>query len=189
MKRWDIINHLIKKNGYKRYLEIGLWEGECFKLIECESKTSVDPDPRWSPTHKITSDQFFGFYVQEPYDMIFIDGDHDHGQPEKDLANAMNCLTESGSIVMHDCSCDAVGGHWEIQTIAPVLMAFNCTENGWKCHTIDTDNGCAIIQRGQQEKHNPLFRDIVNWKNRNLYNFKPELMNYISVHKFWEIYG
>ena len=43
-KRWDLINYLIRVNGYKNYLEIGLFNGECFNKIICERKISVDPD-------------------------------------------------------------------------------------------------------------------------------------------------
>lgn len=45
MYRWDIINHLIKKNGYTRYLEIGYYKGWSFDNVKCDEKTAVDPNP------------------------------------------------------------------------------------------------------------------------------------------------
>lgn len=45
MMRWDIINHLIKENGYKTYLEIGYYKGWSFDRVECEEKWAVDPNP------------------------------------------------------------------------------------------------------------------------------------------------
>lgn len=47
--RWDIINHLIKKNNYKSYLEIGYYKGWSFDRVECERKIAVDPNPSKIP--------------------------------------------------------------------------------------------------------------------------------------------
>lgn len=42
--RTEIINHLIRKYGYKTYLEIGVGDPrKNLCLIECEKKTGVDP--------------------------------------------------------------------------------------------------------------------------------------------------
>lgn len=49
MQRWDVINHLIKKNNYKSYLEIGYYKGWSFDRVECERKTAVDPNPCKTP--------------------------------------------------------------------------------------------------------------------------------------------
>lgn len=43
MKRWEIINAIIRKNGYERYLEIGTWMGECISKVECPIRHGVDP--------------------------------------------------------------------------------------------------------------------------------------------------
>ena len=44
MNRYDIINNLIQKYDYKTYLEIGVRNSdECFNLVNCEIKHSVDP--------------------------------------------------------------------------------------------------------------------------------------------------
>ena len=43
MNRYDIINELINKHNYKTYLEIGVRNpDECFNLINCETKHSLD---------------------------------------------------------------------------------------------------------------------------------------------------
>jgi len=42
--RFEIINSLIVKNGYKKYLEIGVAEKyHCFDNIICDMKHSIDP--------------------------------------------------------------------------------------------------------------------------------------------------
>lgn len=129
MKRWDIINHLIKENGYKSYLEIGYYKGWSFDRVECEQKTAVDPNPckeQWmeksdslwlgedsnypdggiKEIFKGTSDLFFTYYGENDrkWDIIFIDGLHKSEQVDKDIQNALKHLSPGGTIVMHDCN-------------------------------------------------------------------------------------
>ena len=42
--RYDLINKVIKKFGFKKYLEIGVCvPSDCFDMIEVEDKVGVDP--------------------------------------------------------------------------------------------------------------------------------------------------
>ena len=63
MDRISILNHLILKYNFKTYLEIGVRNTfECFDLINCESKDSVDPGFEThinNVKYKLTSDEFF----------------------------------------------------------------------------------------------------------------------------------
>ena len=43
--RFDIINDLIGKYKYKRYLELGTQADVCLYLVNCEYKVGVDPEP------------------------------------------------------------------------------------------------------------------------------------------------
>jgi hypothetical protein len=133
MMRWDIINHLIKKNNHKSYLEIGYYKGWSFDRVECQYKTAVDPNPsktedqvalkmgdhqhsliknEKSGVHdrglylwKMTSDEFFSFIAPDHnYDIIFIDGLHESQQVDRDIQNALKHLSPGGTIVMHDCN-------------------------------------------------------------------------------------
>lgn len=132
MHRWDIINHLIEKNGYKRYLEIGYFKGWSFDSVNCEYKVAVDPNPskdvdqekmnygshfgnekEW--ISKMTSDEFFEKFPPgeinpitekkflEDFDIIFIDGLHEAEQVGRDIENSLKHLSPGGTIVMHDC--------------------------------------------------------------------------------------
>ena len=76
MKRTDIINHLIKKNNYKRYLEIGVRNpDENLNKITVEHKDGVDPAGNCN--YPIPSDDFFNqLDIDVKYDIIFIDGLH-----------------------------------------------------------------------------------------------------------------
>lgn len=129
MMRWDIINHLIKQNNYKFYLEIGYYKGWSFDRVECERKYAVDPNPSKFPyqqqmsngemldqfpvedrekvsiINKNTSDNYFKELPDwVKFDIIFIDGLHESQQVDRDIQNALKCLNPGGTIVMHDCN-------------------------------------------------------------------------------------
>ncbi len=47
--RMDILNYIIEKHGFKRYLEIGTYQDACFNAIVVETKvTGVDDVVRTS---------------------------------------------------------------------------------------------------------------------------------------------
>lgn len=128
MMRWDIINHLIKQNNYKSYLEIGYYKGWSFDRVECEKKTAVDPNPCKTPEQELytggyvkkekgtfpikypdgvvksTSDDYFAHISEDKcWDIIFIDGLHESSQVDRDIQNSLKHLNPGGTIVMHDC--------------------------------------------------------------------------------------
>jgi hypothetical protein len=104
MKRFDIINLFIEKYKYKKYVEIGTQHNASFNRINIE-KVGVDPDPKSNPTFCMTSDQFFkGLSKGVKHDIYFVDGDHTGEQVYKDVLNALNHLTENGTIICHDCN-------------------------------------------------------------------------------------
>ncbi len=94
MKRWEIINHLITKNDYKNYLEIGSGDNENFNKIIINNKISVDPNPNSKAIFKLTSDDFFK-QNNTFFDIIFIDGLHLYNQAKNDLVNSLNSSTVS----------------------------------------------------------------------------------------------
>jgi hypothetical protein len=100
--RTDVIKHLIKRFGYKSYLEIGVQYMANWNEIECERKVGVEPNPL--PDTRILpmlSDTFFADN-RETFDIIFIDGDHNESQAYLDIINAFNILNKGGCIVCHD---------------------------------------------------------------------------------------
>lgn len=101
--RYDIVNMLIKRYGFKNYLEIGVAYGDMFNNIECENKTSVDPEQHGYTTYQMTSDEFFEQLDEnEKFDIIFIDGLHTYEQCYKDIENAAKHLSDNGFILCHD---------------------------------------------------------------------------------------
>lgn len=112
MNRTNLINYIIKKQGYKSYLEIGIGTGRNFKAIECEVKRGIDPEiPHTVNVYKCTSDVFFHDlfntdHINGEFDLIFIDGLHHADQVRRDIINAWECLNDGGCLVLHDTNPD-----------------------------------------------------------------------------------
>lgn len=193
MHRWDIVNFLIRSNDYKSYLEIGVREGDSFKRVDCDKKVGVDPTPGRYITYTMTSDEFFLYRNQEKYDIIFIDGLHESGQVHRDIDNALNCLSEGGSIVCHDMNPTD-----EDMQIIPRGDRKIWTGDSWKAwvmlrqnrddltmRVVDTDHGCGVIQRGDQK----LLDVDEKLTYKNLEANRKEWLNLISVDEFLKIYS
>ena len=97
--RLDLIKHVIKKNDYKNYLEIGCHNNEVFDKIEIEK---IGVDPISGGNYKGTSDKFFKKNLKK-FDCIFIDGLHEYSQVRKDILNSIEILNKDGIIILHDC--------------------------------------------------------------------------------------
>lgn len=194
MKRFDIINALIKKNRYKSYLEIGTSnKGENFNKINCSEKYCVDIDPLAQADFTGSSDDFFE-QNEKQYDIFFVDGLHEYKQVMIDICNAWASLNLSGTIVVHDCNPEK-----EIIQRVP-RETLEWTGSVWKAivelrqeplltiHTVDTDYGCAIIQ--VKDNQNPLLEEIQkqDLTYANLEKNRKEWLGLISVEQFKQMY-
>lgn len=159
--RTEIINGLIDRFDYRRYLEIGIATHENFNAIKCAEKVSVDPDAIGGPAmYVMTSDDFFATYTGEKFDIVFIDGLHTAEQVQKDIKNSLDKLSKNGTIVVHDClpTCKEDqrpiekyhGGHW-MGTGWMEIARLRMTDAGLSICTVDADCGCAIIRRGTSD--------------------------------------
>jgi len=120
-----VIQKIINKTHAKRYLEIGVREGECFLRIRACNKIAVDPQILISFKKKrkyifrnlynifnkyaaVTSDVYFeyakNYLKMNKLDVVFIDGLHTYEQSLKDVQNALENITDDGIIIMHDCN-------------------------------------------------------------------------------------
>jgi len=178
LTRTEIINTLIKKHGYKSYLEIGVntpaqpgynWGG-----VECEYKAGVDPNVY--TTHKMTSDEFFEknreSVFKRTYDFIFIDGLHLYEQVYKDVINALEILNDGGTIMLHDCNPTSEITQRRVRAsdawhgdVWKAFVRLRIERDDLEMYTIDADEGCGIIQRG---KSNPY--DVLCFNRKNILN-------------------
>ena len=211
MKRWEIVNHLIKKFGYHDYFEIGQQKGQCFREISIKNKDGLDPKPKDSLgipcKYHMTSDEFFANHVGDRlYDIFFIDGLHIREQVYHDIVNALKHMRPGGSIVLHDCnpteewhqvtSDDPVdrthrrlcrgpnkGGDWN-GDVWKAFLDLRRTRSDLEMLTVDTDFGCGIVRSGSQE----LYLDDAT--NLDMYSWKyfeanrKSILNLIPVEEF-----
>jgi predicted transposase YbfD/YdcC len=188
MKRTDIINHLIKKNNYKRYLEIGVRNpDENLNKITVEHKDGVDPAGNCN--YPIPSDDFFNqLDIDLKYDIIFIDGLHLDYQVEQDITNSLKHLNEGGTIVMHDCSPIkeehqveeyVVGKTWN-GTTWKAYVKFRMTDENLSMCVVDTDHGVGIITKGKQTLYPN--SDVLDFKL--LDENRKDILNLITTEKF-----
>jgi hypothetical protein len=185
MKRYEIINRIIKSKGYEDYLEIGVRDGECFKMIECSSKIGVDPNPTSDhTTYVMTSDAFFDDLSEDrKFDIIFIDGLHIDEQVDKDIENSLKHLKEGGTIVLHDCNPPTekhaleypvyespANGNWN-GTVYLSLVKLRLYRKDLVLQTVDSDWGVGILTRGDSKTIDAFPSDSLNWdffsRNRN----------------------
>lgn len=200
MKRYEIINRIIESKGYKKYLEIGVRNGECFKEICCENKIGVDPNPTSDhTTHVMTSDQFFErLNPEEKFDIVFIDGLHLAHQVDKDIENSLNFLSEGGTIVLHDCNpptrhhaaespvfTPPANGDWN-GTVYMSLIKLRLYRKDLKLVTVDSDWGVGILTKDINETLDAFPSDAMTWEF--FYENKNSILDLITPAQFEEMY-
>jgi hypothetical protein len=198
MTRTQIINELIDKYGYENYLEIGVntpaqnnwnWIG-----INTKVKHGVDPNPEVNATYPVTSDEFFEKHVSQTYDIVFVDGLHIFEQAYRDITNSLKWLSPNGIIVVHDCNPtteitqrrERASDAWH-GDVWKAIVKFRMEEIGLTIHTVNADEGCAIIHRGSQILL-PVSPDEDPYDYSFLERRRTEALNLISVEEFKQIY-
>jgi hypothetical protein len=188
MKRFEIINHLIKKNNYKTYLEIGTQLGDCFAQIAIDYKECVDPEKRYEGlTHEMTSDVYFA-QNSKKFDIIFVDGLHVEEQCTTDILNSLKCLNDHGTIVVHDClpHCEEfIQVCWN-GTVFRSIIDLRYNNPDIDICVVDSDCGCGVIRKGKQELYSAVPLDLAKtyyYYEKN----KKTLMNVISPEDFLKI--
>ena len=188
MLRSEIINILIKKINAKKYLEIGVYDGNNFRLINCDNKIGIDPDTTSAATHYVSSDEFF-LYNKEKFDVVFIDGLHYAEQVYKDIVNSLEVLNDNGFIVCHDMNpikeehqlVPYQGGVWN-GDCWKAFVRLRQERSDIEMYVIDTDHGCGVIKKGNQQT---ISNDLdLNWNN--FIKNKKEWLNIISISDFIE---
>lgn len=170
MLRSEIINKFIERRGlsFTNYLEIGTDAGDCFRNINAPVRISVDPNPKSTASYVMTSDEFFDLSRQNEspvslmrFDIVFIDGLHEHNQVWRDITNALTVLNPNGIIILHDClptsermqeyhDTPQTGYAWTGDVWKAFVKAR--AELPYYMYTIPEDMGCGIIDTSVQSK-------------------------------------
>jgi len=148
--RTDLINAIASKINAKTYLEIGCASNDNFNKVDVSHKVGVDPEQ--GGTIRCDSDTFF-LANKETFDLIFIDGLHEHHQVIADVLHAMAVLNPNGAIVLHDC----LPTRESVQTVPPsegvwlgdvwkAIFYFN-DSHGFDVAVTKIDWGCGMIRK------------------------------------------
>ena len=186
MLRTDIIQKFITKRNYKSYLEIGTYRNVNFDKITIDNKVSIDPDPEAKATYQMTSDEFFAVN-RDKFDIVFIDGLHEHNQVYKDIQNSLKFLNPNGVIILHDCmpknekmqlwdNKSHQFEEWTGDTWKAYYKALN--EINYKVYVLDTDYGCGVIDTSHPkpklahivDMEELTYQDYLKLKEENKYN-------------------
>lgn len=193
--RIAIVNHMIRVNGYRSYLEIGVRKKSAmFEEISCDHRISVDPDPVAKADYPITSDEFFE-RCDHFFDIIFIDGSHTGDQVERDIRNSLERLNPGGAILLHDMNPPTRFHARATYEVDGTFPSWNGTSwKGYAVHrqtrsdltmrVVDTDWGVGIVHPGSQQ----LYSGPCNSYD-DLARDRKALLNLISVPEFLRLYG
>jgi hypothetical protein len=191
--RCDIIQKIINKYGYKRYLEIGVFRKKTFNKIAVDEKIGVDP--RVKTNYTVDSDKFFREYKGPKFDIVFVDGCHNGDYAFRDAVNSLKIC--NGVIVMHDCKPHSEmtqmreghpyrrpnmgtwhGSVWRSWLLLRAILKY-------EMYVVDTDNGVGIINKSYELNKSiemsACIMEYVDFAKR-----QQELLNLISVNKFLE---
>ena len=166
MTRTEVIQRMIDHRCFKTYLEVGSYRNENVKNLKIDRKVTVDPDPDAYANYQMTSDQYFA-ESDEKFDIIFIDGLHEHSQVWRDIRNSLEHLNPCGVIVMHDCMPKSEKmqvwdnkshqtEEWTGDTWKAYYKAYG--ELSYKVYVVDTDYGCGVIDTSDK------YKEDINWK-------------------------
>ena len=185
--RWDMIEYLIKKNNYKKYLEIGCDQNQLFSRINIQNKVGVDPASGGNVRE--TSDNFFE-KNNDMFDIIFIDGLHIYEQVKKDILNSIKYLNDEGVILIHDCLPDSMAK----QAVPRYKMQWN--GDVWKAivdlrrnteleiFTCEIDQGIGIIKKNKNTSILKIDKPIEKLKFKDYYENYKNYMRIISLDEF-----
>ena len=190
--RIEIIQNIIDKKNYKKYLEIGCDKNENFSKINIANKTGVDP--LRGGTLRMTSNDFFR-ENKESFDLIFLDGLHTYEQTIEDINNSLKTINQNGVIIIHDCLpkkiwnqiVPRVYGHWNGDVWKAIVHSR--TYQDADTYTCIADHGLGIIFKRKNRNYLELKeKNFKKLKFKDYYNYHQEYMNTINHENLEEIF-
>lgn len=212
MSKEHVINKLIKDNGYKSYLEIGVGNPEeNFTKIICDEKIGVDPyydlgdfagvseayafdviQKNW--IKRMESDEFFSnLEDNKMFDIILIDGLHREQQCDKDLQNALKHLSLNGTIIVHD-TCpykediakDVPHEYGAVWTGNVYKSVIKLKDMGIPYYTLDDDWGITAVKKPAGFKFNGnVPKSDITWGEFD--SNRASALNIVSEDEFFNI--
>jgi hypothetical protein len=213
MRKYEIVNALITRNRYHRYLEICTpTTGFRFSHIHRSGlhwrhRLMYRCPPSFQDGSEITfrsADDRISHLLDPalPYDLIFLDPHHTFECSMRDLQAALAMLRPEGTIVVHDCSPTAKElagpsfrpGPWFGVTYCS-YVDFLLSHPDLVYYTVDADYGCGVIVKGSRDqasasRHGELARlwRLERNQRHDMFDFfhqhRRELLNLIPVRDF-----
>lgn len=172
LRKFEIINSLAKKWGYRSYLEICTPTTGCtFDKVDAKLFSVYERFVYRCPKHVDDGSQYDYRTAQDGssdildtiwvargrvpiYELIFVDPWHSLSDSLDDLRGAWKLLKPGGSLVVHDCcppnadfaSPEFRSGGWCGETYR-AFVDFLSFRKDVKFTTVDTDFGCGIVQK------------------------------------------
>jgi hypothetical protein len=179
MDRLAFLNLLIERRGYTSYLEVGVWKGDFIRQINAVRKTGVDPrnveDTSGFEFVRARSDQFFEeLDPSVKFDLVFIDGLHQHEQVLRDVDNSLAHLSEGGTVTIHDCNPGTKIAQRRVRKGGPAIwngdvwkaMVLLRCRGGLFAETLGIPHGIGVI-RPDPTRHSIANYEVehLNWGN------------------------
>ena len=157
------------------YLEIGVREGESFRIVRADTKIGIDPERTEGMSvlgpgerfFEVTSDEFFAAHADTVLEsasihVALIDGLHEFRQVLRDLTNLERFMRRDGVVILDDCNPKSaerssetpIGGAWngDVWKLPAFLIGERADLN---VATIDADEGVGVVT-GFGGRHEPI---------------------------------
>ena len=158
---------LAKQMKPNRYLEVGIYQGETFKLVSRHATEAFGIDIAASAVESIrfvpnaqgfqgTLGDFLAVNsALELFDLIFIDADHAKESVIEDFGNASPLLSPNGLLVLHDtwpgsAEFASSGFCGDAHLAVPILRS---NYKDWSFVTLPTHPGMTFCQRNTARPH------------------------------------
>lgn len=126
----------------RSFLELGTWNGENFRAIECESKVSVDINGLGTFTG--TTDEFF-FQNARRFDVCFVDACHDLDFVVRDFNNAILCCDRA--IILHDMLPPSRRHTKRTECSDSYKLLLHFWRHNIPCGVLDHDCGLTVVRK------------------------------------------
>ena len=103
-----VVIELARRERPQRYLEVGVGAGGHLQAVPAPHKVGIDLRPVEVPGAKVYVGPSDGVFEREdfrregPFDLVYIDADHEYTQVMRDIRHALGMLSPTGKIVVHD---------------------------------------------------------------------------------------
>jgi len=102
-----LIPAIVKGIGAETYLEFGTYVNSTIEWVKCETRVGVDIKPvtcDGATMYQMTTKEFIDShaYKHAPYDVVFIDADHNAKAVLADLLGIWHYVAAEGLVFLHD---------------------------------------------------------------------------------------